>query len=185
MVARASLTCHEFASNQAQKLRHPAHCFLYLPCCSFTKLATLEFDRDRKSMSVIAATTGAVPAASGVTTRSQRSATGPGRQQNVLLVKGAAECVLSRCSKVGRMQSSEVITGTVPCPRASAACTATNREDLGSNVASSGSWWPCRLLLLYVVQISACDCVVCVFCTILKHRCSKWHSSPAAISTEP
>eukprot|EP00891_Asterochloris_glomerata_P005322 jgi/Astpho2/5322/fgenesh1_pm.00075_%23_6_t len=43
-------------------------------------LATLEFDRDRKSMSVIAATTG--------------------RQQNVLLVKGAAECVLSRCSKV-------------------------------------------------------------------------------------
>ena len=64
-------------------------------------------------MSVIAATSGAVPAASGVTTRSQRSANGPGRQQNVLLVKGAAECVLSRCSKVGRVKSIKVRTGAV------------------------------------------------------------------------
>ena len=65
-------------------------------------------------MSVIAATSGAAPAASGVTTRSQRSATGAGRQQNVLLVKGAAECVLSRCSKVGHVKPPEVIAGTVP-----------------------------------------------------------------------
>ena len=87
----------------------PLQWFPFLPCCSFTKLATLEFDRDRKSMSVIAASSGAAPAASGVTTRSRQSATGPGRQQNVLLVKGAAECVLSRCSKVGCVQSPEMI----------------------------------------------------------------------------
>ena len=65
-------------------------------------------------MSVIAASSGAAPVASGVTTRSRQSATGSGRQQNVLLVKGAAECVLSRCSKVGPVHSPEMITGTVP-----------------------------------------------------------------------
>ncbi len=49
--------------------------------CRFQKLATLEFDRKRKSMSVIVRGTGAAAAA-----------------QNMLLVKGAAECVVERCS---------------------------------------------------------------------------------------
>lgn len=43
------------------------------------QVALLEFDRDRKSMSVIAK-----PASGG---------------SNVLLVKGAAECVLERCNR--------------------------------------------------------------------------------------
>jgi len=47
--------------------------------CRFHKLATLEFDRKRKSMSVIVRGTGAAA-------------------QNMLLVKGAAECVVERCS---------------------------------------------------------------------------------------
>ena len=46
------------------------------------KLATLEFDRGRKSMSVIVADGG------------------KGSNKNSLLVKGAPECVLDRCSKV-------------------------------------------------------------------------------------
>ena len=51
------------------------------------KLATLEFDRDRKSMSTIC---------------KGELAHGKGRKTgNVLLVKGAAECVLSRCTQVG------------------------------------------------------------------------------------
>ena len=63
------------------------------------KMATLEFDRDRKSMSVIAAA--AQPAsstASGVTTRS--SSKNSASNSNVLFVKGAAEYMLKRCSKV-------------------------------------------------------------------------------------
>lgn len=56
------------------------------------KLATLEFDRHRKSMSVICS----VPAS-----ESRRTTRGSVREQsNVLLVKGAAECVLARCNKV-------------------------------------------------------------------------------------
>jgi Ca2+-transporting ATPase len=43
------------------------------------RLALLEFDRDRKSMSVICKRRGA--------------------KDNVLLVKGAAECVLERCNR--------------------------------------------------------------------------------------
>ncbi len=43
------------------------------------RLSLLEFDRDRKSMSVIA----------------KRRAS----KENVLLVKGAAECVLERCNR--------------------------------------------------------------------------------------
>ena len=50
-----------------------------LLCCRLHKLATLEFDRHRKSMSVIAR--------------------GPGGA-NVLLVKGAAEVVVERCTSV-------------------------------------------------------------------------------------
>ena len=54
------------------------------------KLATLEFDRERKTMSVICC-----PETNGkVATRSRR---GKGNQ---LLVKGAAECVLQRCTQV-------------------------------------------------------------------------------------
>ena len=49
--------------------------------CRFQKLATLEFDRKRKSMSVIVRGTGA-------------------GAQNLLLVKGAAECVIERCSTI-------------------------------------------------------------------------------------
>jgi magnesium-transporting ATPase (P-type) len=56
------------------------------------KLAMLEFDRNRKSMSVICSRG---PPSEG---RTRRSA----QRSNVLLVKGAAECVLGRCSKVGQ-----------------------------------------------------------------------------------
>lgn len=84
----------------------------------FSKLATLEFDRDRKSMSVICApggSSGANGAANGdlpgaTPRRSGRLATLLGTMgggngdssggSNVLFVKGAAECVLQRCSKV-------------------------------------------------------------------------------------
>lgn len=64
------------------------------------KVATLEFDRHRKSMSVIAcAAQPSSSVASGVTTRSaSRQST---QNNNVLFVKGAAEYMLSRCSKVG------------------------------------------------------------------------------------
>ena len=50
--------------------------------CRVEKHATLEFDRDRKSMSAIC------------------SRKGGKRGGNVLFVKGAAECVLSRCTQV-------------------------------------------------------------------------------------
>ncbi|KAK9815793.1 hypothetical protein WJX72_009539 [[Myrmecia] bisecta] len=59
------------------------------------KLATLEFDRDRKSMSTIAAQTAPAASSGRATRRSTRESGG-----NVLLVKGAAECVLARCTKV-------------------------------------------------------------------------------------
>ena len=122
-------------------------------CARYQKLATLEFDRDRKSMSVLCAPAGTTTAAAAVPPSSSSSpaaaaaaaaATGPTTRRstrrwsfsaskkgptlhggssstinttttatttttttttttggsNVLLVKGAAECVLQRCSKV-------------------------------------------------------------------------------------
>lgn len=64
------------------------------------KVATLEFDRNRKSMSVIAcAPQSSSSTASGVTTRSAASRHSS-QPSNVLFVKGAAEYMLSRCSKV-------------------------------------------------------------------------------------
>jgi len=64
-----------------------------------SKLATLEFDRDRKSMSTICASARAAPAASlsGVQTRSGAVKSS---SNNMLLVKGAAECLLGRSSRV-------------------------------------------------------------------------------------
>ena len=58
------------------------------------KLATLEFDRDRKSMSVICN----ADAENRPVTRSAKE------HGNVLLVKGAAECVLARCNKVLQLE---------------------------------------------------------------------------------
>lgn len=59
------------------------------------KLATLEFDRNRKSMSVIV----------------------KGPAGNHLLVKGAAECVLERCTSI--MLSGGAIKPLLPAMRAS------------------------------------------------------------------
>lgn len=59
------------------------------------KLATLEFDRNRKSMSVIV----------------------KGPAGNHLLVKGAAECVLERCTSI--MLSGGAIKPLLPIMRAS------------------------------------------------------------------
>ena len=61
--------------------------------CRSEKLATLEFDRERKTMSVICR-----PATNGVA--GGRGARGKGTQ---LLVKGAAECVLQRCTQVSAL----------------------------------------------------------------------------------
>ena len=70
----------------------------------YTKLATLEFDRDRKSMSVLCRSsdehsdsepTKRRSLRSAVTRASTKSETKP---DNVLFVKGAAECILDRCS---------------------------------------------------------------------------------------
>lgn len=76
-------------------------------------MATLEFDRNRKSMSVIAsASQPSSSTASGVTTRS--SAKNGSDNSNVLFVKGAAEYMLNRCSKVCS-QHPEGLTAAVTC----------------------------------------------------------------------
>eukprot|EP01025_Chloroclados_australasicus_P008335 TRINITY_DN1291_c0_g3_i2.p1 TRINITY_DN1291_c0_g3~~TRINITY_DN1291_c0_g3_i2.p1 ORF type:complete len:1102 (-),score=187.46 TRINITY_DN1291_c0_g3_i2:900-4205(-) len=61
---------------------------------SYKRLALLEFDRMRKSMSVIVKPTQTELANGAVPTQ------GTNGQGNVLMVKGAAEFVLSRCSQV-------------------------------------------------------------------------------------
>jgi Ca2+-transporting ATPase len=67
---------------------------------STSKIATLEFSRDRKSMSVLCGSAAtAAPASSGRTTRSKaKSAAGSGA--NMLYVKGAPEGIVDRCSTV-------------------------------------------------------------------------------------
>lgn len=76
-------------------------------------MATLEFDRNRKSMSVIAcASQPSSSTASGVTTRS--SAKNGSSNSNVLFVKGAAEYMLNRCSKVCS-QHAHGLTAAVTC----------------------------------------------------------------------
>jgi Ca2+-transporting ATPase len=94
------------AARQASPEANPAGaCAAY--AARYTKLATLEFDRDRKSMSVICAPAGSgSPLAPGATPRrSGRLASllgggGSSGGGNVLYVKGAAECVLARCTSV-------------------------------------------------------------------------------------
>lgn len=94
----------------------------------FIKLATLEFDRDRKSMSVLCVPAAVTPITSDASDAIAAPRTGPVTRlstrgwgisprktapvdpsrpkatsqagANVLLVKGAAECVLQRCSKI-------------------------------------------------------------------------------------
>lgn len=73
--------------------------------CRWRKLATLEFDRNRKSMSVICASPSATPASSGVQTRRTVRASGG----NVLLVKGAAESLLERSTQVQRVDLVKVV----------------------------------------------------------------------------
>ena len=69
--------------------------------CRNKSLATLEFDRDRKSMSVICSAPLAAPAASsGIQTRS--GTTGKPEHGHKLLVKGAAECLLGRSTHVSK-----------------------------------------------------------------------------------
>ncbi|KAK9917696.1 hypothetical protein WJX75_007286 [Coccomyxa subellipsoidea] len=76
------------------------------------KLATLEFDRNRKSMSVICASPSATPASSGVQTRRTVRASGG----NVLLVKGAAESLLERSTQV-LLEDGSVVALTEPAKR--------------------------------------------------------------------
>jgi Ca2+-transporting ATPase len=105
-------------------------CSMY--AAKYQKLATLEFDRDRKSMSVLCAPAGSISktadadagtGSAGPTTRrsTRRWSLSPSKKRsvvqndvdddvdasacaaagaNILLVKGAAECVLQRCTKV-------------------------------------------------------------------------------------
>eukprot|EP00898_Chlorokybus_atmophyticus_P002990 jgi/Chlat1/3692/Chrsp247S03836 len=80
-----------------------------LGCCEFwssqfKRVALLEFDRDRKSMGVVVtpATAGSM---NGPMTRRRSMAAQP---QNVLLVKGAPENLLERCSHIRLSDGSEV-----------------------------------------------------------------------------
>jgi len=80
----------------------------------YTRLATLEFDRDRKSMSVVATEGGAAvaapQAASGrqskrIAAQAQQAAQ-RGKGSNTLMVKGAPENVLERCTHIMRADGS-------------------------------------------------------------------------------
>lgn len=77
----------------------------------FNNLGVLEFDRNRKSMSVICSATPAAAAANGPATsgtvhqlRSGRTvggdSNGNAANGNLLFVKGAAECIVDRCTTV-------------------------------------------------------------------------------------
>jgi len=65
-------------------------------CLGLTRVATLEFSRHRKSMSVVCATASSVPRTPGRVTRSSVKKAAVG--SNVLCVKGAPENVLERCT---------------------------------------------------------------------------------------
>jgi Ca2+-transporting ATPase len=95
------------ADIQAQRAADPAAAAMAANSAieqGFKKVATLEFSRDRKSMSVICSLPRNQAASGGARTRSQRKALA----SNVLLVKGATESVLDRCSSM-LLPSGEVV----------------------------------------------------------------------------
>ncbi|KAI9909299.1 hypothetical protein PsorP6_014894 [Peronosclerospora sorghi] len=104
------------------------------------KLAVLEFSRDRKSMSVLCARSGA---------SSQRATRSSSSHQNILLVKGAPEGLLERCTHVELGDGSVVpltdsgrqllLTQVSSLARKSLRCLAlAKKEDLGELGAYDG-----------------------------------------------
>eukprot|EP00899_Mesostigma_viride_P012271 jgi/Mesvir1/21044/Mv08091-RA.1 len=77
-----------------------------------SRLALLEFDRDRKSMSVLCTPCGGAPTPSAATTATmvtrRRASIGSKDGGNVLYVKGASEAVLERCKRMRLSSGADV-----------------------------------------------------------------------------